>query len=98
LIVIDWSQSQLGTLRADAFHRFITSSARARAMAIEDYQRTTMLVPIKPPPEVVTGEYLPPGAPRRNYNRGTWKHGAAVYSDGTTFYTVYSDGTTFYTV
>ena len=66
MIVIDWSQSQLDTLRAKAFHRFITTSARVRAMAIEDYQRTTMLAP-----EVVTGEYLPPGTGRGHAVYGT---------------------------
>ena len=71
MIVIDWSQSQLDTLRAEAFHRFINTSARVRALAVEDYQRTTMLAPIKPPPEVVTGEYLPPGTGRGHAVHGT---------------------------
>jgi len=60
VIVLDWTSHQLDTLRAESFHRYITTSARVRDMAIEDYQRTTALAPIKPPPEVVTGEYFPP--------------------------------------
>jgi hypothetical protein len=73
MISLDWTPQQLDTLRANAFHRFITTSARVRGMAIEDYHRTTALAPIKPPPEVVTGEYLPPGA-RRMINGVVYNH------------------------
>jgi hypothetical protein len=65
MILLDWTPQQLDTLRAESFHRFITTSARVRGMAIEDYHRTTALAPIKPPPEVVTGEYMPPGTCHR---------------------------------